>query len=145
MATTAYARGRDRPRIVQGKAVFGGPAFSAEPAIEIRGLRFYSCALAENNEPCTVVTGSIISRLPTYNFIVTVTLTMYEVPGTDRAEVKDRGRVQAVIRRPAPGKPTRFQALGPAWYCEAAKAQPGGEQWQPRYTLSVAVARDSQR
>ena len=128
------------PRVVQGKKVSPGPAFTTTPAVTVTGLRFYDCCLAETGTPCTVVSGYLISHLSTPNHKITVTITLYGIDTTWPGDSID-GTGTVEILHPAPGKRVKFVMLAPACH----KADHDGTKKYAGHTVSVTVVRHNPR
>lgn len=99
-------------KVVDGKEVVPGRRLAALPIVEIRDLRFYDCTLADTKTPCTVITGSLFSRLPTADFVVTVTIDFHD-KHLARGTFHQMGSATKDVLRPSPARPTQFLMLGP--------------------------------
>ena len=114
VASVAVAAGKQKVRTVDGKRVRPEKAFAAHELIEVRNLRFWSCRLADEGDPCTVVTGTLVSHLGHQTYTVLVDIEMYEIlKGASHPQA--RGTLRATVHRPKPNVPTPFKAVGPAW------------------------------
>lgn len=97
---------------VNGKAIIPGPAFVATPVVEVGGLRFFACRLAESDAPCTVITGYVISRLPHERFDVEVTVHLQRsLTRTGRLFVEGPGSIR--LGRVIPGRKRPFKIVAP--------------------------------
>lgn len=112
LAGTAWASAPKPTKTVGGVKVVPGPAFVATELVVISNLRFFACTNEKTGEPCTVVTGTLESRIPTNDLSIEVEIAMYNV--CERAQrYGPIGPFRATVNRPVKGSPTQFIMLGP--------------------------------
>jgi len=97
---------------VEGKEVIPGPRFPAFEFIEVAGVTFYSCKLAEKSQPCTIITGTITTHLPNDNWVVYVDFNLVRNCGSLKMP-QQSGGARATIERPAPDKAVKFTCIAP--------------------------------
>jgi len=113
-AVACVAASRGKAKMLNGKRVLPIKPFVANELIEVLNLKCWSCQLVEDGTPCTVITGSVVSRLGHDNYTVLVDIDMYEIiQGASHPQL--RGTARAVVQRPKPHVPTHFKIVGPAW------------------------------
>ena len=83
----------------------------------ISGLKFGLGKLVASGEDCTVVTGTLVSYLPSDKYDVTITITIVETRDDPaHANAGDSLVVTTTIHKPTPQKPVRFTVLGRGIY-----------------------------
>ena len=112
--------------------------FALTELVSVFQVRAANCTLVEEDKPACLIKGMILSSLPSREYVIIVHFNCISIPGSDRAELGDGGRITATIERPEPNKPTRFYAVGDQWFTTATDQQ--GERWSA-YTVSVEVER----
>jgi hypothetical protein len=133
-APAAAGSKRPKPRSVNGTVVLSGPAFEAKPIVEVSGLRFYDCKIARTGDPCTVITGYVVSHLPHEQFDVQLTFHMQRiVKRTERIFAEGPGAVR--IERVQPERKVPFKIVAPP----GAPIGPDSGNMVSTYKIAVAV------
>ena len=142
LAVAAGAEGATKAQLVTvgDKSAIIGLPFDAKPLVEIKDLRFYTATAVPGGKPCSIVTGYVVSHLPSAAYVVTVTVDMLKVPGSDRAEYGKIATFAGTALRPKPGQPERFTALGGPCRRDDLGV-PGGEQYHYAYSVTFSVRR----
>jgi len=120
----------------------GKPFVPNGPAAEVTKLRFCPAIEQASGQPCTLIQGILTSHLPNPEFVVTVTIQMFRYrPGNGHLHTAGVAKIQ--VPRPLPGKPTRFEGLGPDWYGRSPEGAPAGPAPSdtPRYLVTFEITK----
>lgn len=129
---------KNGPTTVDGKRVARLEAHPMGEMVSIFGIKAYRCVLPdEENKPVVILTGTLVSSLPTRDYTVLIEIGLWRYPGGFSAYIYDGGVARIRVDRPEPGKQTRFTMLVDEWITPDV-GRPG-EKWLPAYTTSVKI------
>lgn len=121
-----------RVRVVDGKAVVAGPAFTPIELVTVSRLRFYRCSVAKTGAGCTVIAGHMVSHFPSQIFDVTIEVTLSRMYD---ANTEFMGSGRTTIVQPQPGKRVPFTIMAP----RCMFTDGGGALPRTGYTIAVTV------
>lgn len=139
LACVGVVGGGEKIANVDGKKITRPIPFHLCELVAVRDVRAVNCKAGDEKKPSCAITGVLISRLPSSEYVVTLTFRLVRVPCTDHAEVQDGGEVKMVVSRPEPGEEVKFSKLCDEWF--TGGPDPQGEKWSACYSVTVQVAR----
>jgi len=132
----------ERVVTIDERQILVGPAYPAEPLVEVGGVRVYTCRTVIGSKPCTVITGKVIAHLAHQGFDVHLTFQLRGRGGSHLGQ--PTVTMKTIIRRPMPDKPTPFTCLGPPCFTPAPDGKVKATA-QGRYSVVADVVKAGPR
>jgi hypothetical protein len=98
-----------KPATIDGVKVTMGKRYDIVPPATLTEVALHFSTLQETGEPCIVISGKAVSNLPSDKYDITITIMAFPLAHGDNDGAE---KYTITLRKPAPGRPTKFQAIG---------------------------------